>query len=75
MLKKFRLPILALATVLALGAPASMFARDYHHHGWREHRHHFGVGVYVGPTPYYGYYSPYYGPYGYYDAWGYWHPY
>ena len=71
MLKKFRLPILALATMLALGAPGAMFARDHYHHGWREHRHHFGV--YVGPTPYYGY-SPYYGPYGYYDGWGYWHP-
>jgi len=69
MLKKFRLPILALAAALTLAAPGSMFARD-HHHEWR---HHYGVGVYVGPAPYGYYHHPY--RYGYYDAWGYWHPY
>jgi hypothetical protein len=73
MLKKFRLPILALAAALTLMAPTSMFARE-HHREWREHHHRFGV--YVGPAYRYGYYGPYYGPYrGYYDAWGYWHPY
>jgi hypothetical protein len=75
MLKKFRLPILALATALTVMAPGAMFVRGRHHE-WREH-HHFGV--YVGPgygygyNPYYG--NPYYGGYGYYDAWGLWHPY
>ena len=76
MLKKFRLPILALGTALTLMAP-SMFARDhrdYRGHEWREHHRHFGV--YVGPAYPYGYgYGRYYRPYGYYDAWGYWHPY
>jgi len=71
MLRKFRLPILALAAALAFMTPTSMFARG-RHRVWREH-HRFGV--YVGPGSGYGYYSPYYGPYGYYDAWGYWHPY
>ena len=80
MLKKFRLPILALATALTVMAPTAMFARGRHHE-WREH-HHFGI--YVGPAYGYGYYNPYYGspyygrPYyggGYYDAWGLWHPY
>ena len=72
MLKKFRLPMLALGTVLALMSPASMSARE-HHREWREHHHHYRV--YVGPG--YGYYGPYYGPHyrGHYDAWGYWHPY
>ncbi len=74
MLKKFRLPILALGTALTILTP-SMFAREHHHEEFREHHRHFRV--YVGPTyPYgYGYYNPYYGPYGYYDAWGFWHPY
>jgi len=71
MLKKFRLPILALATALTFMTPASMFARD-HHREWRHHEH---FRVYVGPGYGYGYYGPHYRPYGYYDAWGYWHPY
>ena len=71
MLKKFRLPILALAAALTTLTP-SAFARDHDH--WREHhRHH--VRVYVDPGYRYGHYG-YYGPQrGYYDAWGYWHPY
>lgn len=70
MLKKFKLPILALAALFML-TPASMFAHDRDH--WREHHHH--VRVYVGPGYGYGYYG-YYGHHrGYYDSWGYWHPY
>jgi hypothetical protein len=69
MLKKFKFPILALAALTAL-TPGSAFARDH----WREH-HHPHVRVYVGPSYPYGYYG-YYGYHrGYYDAWGYWHPY
>jgi len=78
MLKRFRLPILALGTALTLLSPASSFARDHD----RERREHHHVRVYVGPAyryhyygPYYRYYGPYYRPYGYYDGWGYWHPY
>jgi hypothetical protein len=67
MLKNFKLPILALAAAFAL-TPASAFARDH----WREHHPH--VRVYVGPGYPYGYYG-YYHHRGYYDAWGYWHPY
>jgi hypothetical protein len=70
MLKKFKLPILALAAALTALAPGSAFARDH----WREHHPH--VRVYVGPGYGYGYYG-YYGYHhrGYYDAWGHWHPY
>jgi hypothetical protein len=72
MLKKFRLPILALAAALTMLSPTSSFARD-HHRVWRENPH---VRVYVGPGYGYGYYGPYYRYHrGYYDAWGYWHPY
>jgi hypothetical protein len=60
-MKKFKLPVLALGAALAFLTPVSAFAR--HHHEWREHRH--GVGIYVGPAPAYGFY----------DQWGYWHPY
>jgi len=77
MLKELRLPILALGTALALLSPTSVFARD-HHRVWREHDpyHHHHVRVYVGPAYPYGYYGYHYGyPGGYYDAWGYWHPY
>jgi hypothetical protein len=72
MLKKLRLPILALSAALILLSPTAGFARD-HHREWREHHHH--VRVYVGPAYPYGYYG-YYGYHrGHYDAWGYWHPY
>jgi len=67
MLKKFRLPMLALAAALAL-TPTAAFAREHH----RDHH----VRVYVGPAYPYGYYG-YYGHHyrGWYDRWGYWHPY
>jgi hypothetical protein len=68
MLKKFRLPILALGTALTLLSPAGAFARDHDRdREWREHHRH--VRVYVGPAYRYGYAN------GYYDRWGYWHPY
>ena len=64
-MKKFKLPVLALGAALALFAPVSpAFARDHHHHDeWRQHRH--GFRFYVGPAPVNGFY----------DQWGYWHPY
>jgi len=62
-MKKFKLPVLALGAALALLTPVSAFARHHHDYEWREHRH--GVRVYVGPAPAYGFY----------DQWGYWHPY
>ena len=73
MLKKFRLPMLALSTALILLSPMAGFARD-HHRERREHHHH--VRVYVGPAyPYDGHYGYYSYHRGYYDGWGYWHPY
>jgi hypothetical protein len=71
MLKKFRLPILALGMALTLLSPGAAFAR-HHHDEWREHSHRVWrenppVRVYVGPAYGYGY--------GHYDRWGYWHPY
>ncbi len=82
MFKKFRLPLLlVLASVLTVLSPNTASARD---HGREHRRHHsrfsFSVGVgprYV-PAPGYmnGYFDRwgYWHPYGYYDAWGYWHP-
>ena len=56
---------------LALLTPSSALARhvrEYEPH----HRHHFSVYFGYGPR----YYTPYYGyRYGFYDRWGYWHPY
>jgi len=71
MLKKFRLPILALGTTLTLLSPTAALAR-HHHDERREHRHrvwreNLPAGVYAGPAYVYGYG-------GYYDRWGYWHP-
>ena len=71
MLKKFRLPILALGMALTLLSPAAALAR-HHHDEWREHSHrvwreNLPVGVYVGPAYGYGY------GYGSYNRWGYWH--
>jgi hypothetical protein len=72
MLKKLRLPTMLLGTALALLSPAGALARDHDRddwrharHEWREH-HRYYRGHY-----YYG--RPY--AYGYYDRWGYWHPY
>jgi hypothetical protein len=65
MLKKLGLPALLLATALTLLGPTAALAER---HG-REHEHHHGrFGVYFG-------YGPSHGAYGYYDRWGYWHPY
>jgi hypothetical protein len=62
MFKKLRLPALVLAAASLLSPVAALAERHEHH------RHH--VGVYFG----YGY-GPRYYSYGYYDRWGYWHPY
>lgn len=89
MLKRFGLPTVVLGTALSLLSPAAALARDHdrdrgherrewrdnERHEWREHewrergpRFRF----YVGPSYTYG--PSYYGN-GYYDQWGYWHPY
>jgi hypothetical protein len=72
MLKKFGLPTLLLGTALALLSPAGALARDHdrddwrhERHEWREHHRHFRGYVYYGPRYRNGYY----------DRWGYWHPY
>ena len=61
------------ALALSLMAPATASAEHKHR------RHHWNFGVSVGPTYSPGYtYSPYYGTgitNGYYDRWGYFHPY
>ena len=75
MLMKLRLPIVVLGAALSFFSTAAL-ARDHDRDDrvrvvrreriWREHpsiRGHF----YTGPAPY--------GYYGYYDRWGYWHPY
>jgi len=64
MFKKLKLPALLLGAALALLSPSMARAE---HHG-RERHHRFGVylGYEHGPRHY---------AYGYYDRWGYWHPY
>ena len=76
MFKKFRLPaILALGAAMTFLTPGTVQARDrddyYEHEHHRHHRPH--VTIYVGPR--HGYYDRwgYWHPYGYYDRWGYWH--
>jgi len=61
MFKKLKLPALLLGAALALMTPTA--ARAEHHH------RHWGVYFGVGPA-----YPTYYAN-GYYDRWGYWHPY
>ena len=76
MLKKLRLPFILFGTALMLLGPTGAFARDHDHDDWRwrheryewrehHHRHHAHIRVYYGPQYRYGYY----------DRWGYWHPY
>jgi hypothetical protein len=76
MFKKLALPILLGMAMLV----PSAFGRDRDDR--YEHRYRAGVRVYVGPTYYgngyydrWGYWHPYGHHYGYYDRWGYWHPY
>ena len=89
MWKKFKLPVLALGAAMAITSPVTAKAEQHHGRDSRferdrdEHERHFRVRshVYVDPYVYRNYYlrpryvDPY--PYGrgYYDAWGYWHPY
>jgi hypothetical protein len=75
MFKKFRWPaILALGAAMTFLTPGTVQARDYYEREHR-HRHHVSVYVGVGPSGYYhrDHWRPY--GYGYYDRWGYWHPY
>ena len=75
MFKKFRWPaILALGAAMTFLTPPAVQARDYDEREHHRHRHHY-VTVYVGHGPS-GYYDRwgYWHPYGYYDRWGYWHP-
>lgn len=67
MLKKLGLPAVVLGALMAFMTPKTAQARD-RDRDW--HRH-----FYRGPR-FSVYYGPSYGPaYGYYDRWGYWHPY
>ncbi|SRR5260370_3164410 len=94
-IKKIGLPV-AFGALVSLLAPAVTFARDrdrdderrefreHERHEFREHQRP-RFRVYVGPSYSYGpsfsngyydrwgYWHPY--PSGYYDRWGYWHPY
>jgi hypothetical protein len=71
MFKKFRLPALfVLGTALTLLSPNSALARHHERYEHVHHRHRFTVHIGVGPR----YYGPYYRG-GFYDRWGYWHPY
>ncbi len=63
MFKRFRLPALVLGTALALLSPSMALARDYER---EHHRHRFSIYFGYGPRHYAN---------GYYDRWGYWHPY
>ena len=69
MLKKFGLPTMVLGAVLAVFSPNAALAKHRRHvrheRVWSE-RPPVGIRghVYLGPAPY-----------GYYDRWGYWHPY
>ena len=91
MLKRFGIPVLALASALAIAAPTVTFARDRDDHrgGGRDFDHHvilrdhdrrsgfnFGVGFYADPTPVpVPVPVPAPAPAGYYDPYGLWHPY
>jgi len=63
MFRKLKLPLLALGTALAITAPGSA---DIRRHEAEHHRHRFSVFFGVTPRHYQD---------GYYDRWGYWHPY
>jgi hypothetical protein len=63
MLKQLRLPALAFATALTLLGPSAAQARE---HEREHHRHRFSVFLGFAPRHYHE---------GYYDRWGYWHPY
>jgi hypothetical protein len=78
MLKKLGLPAVVLGTALSLLSPAAASARDHdrdrgERHEFRERGFHRGprFSIYYGPSYAYG---PGYTN-GYYDQWGYWHPY
>ena len=77
MLKKFKLPALALGTALAIMSPAAALAsdhdRDHERHERHERREHVWSERGPGFRTYYGYGSSYAG--GYYDRWGRWHSY
>ena len=96
MLKRFRLPTMVLGAALAVMNPAAALAKDHdrdherherhqrrewREHEWREHRprvrSYFYYGPYYGPTYATGFYDRwgYWHPYGYYDRWGFWHSY
>ena len=67
MLKKLGLPTMVLGTVLAVVSPNAAFAKHRHvrhERVWSE-RPPIRGHIYIGPAR----------PYGYYDRWGYWHPY
>jgi len=86
MWKKFKLPVLALGTALAIMSPGAALARDHdrdherherREHVWRERSPGFRVYYGYGPSYGNGYYDRWgrWHPYGFYDRWGRWHPY
>jgi hypothetical protein len=84
MLKKFKLPALALGTALAIVSPGAALARDRdherHEHNerrervWRERGYFYGPHVYGYAGGHYDRWGRWH-PYGFYDRWGRWHPY
>ena len=70
MFRKFKFRALVLAGALALLSPAAALA-ERHERGHEHHHHRWGVYFAYGPRYYH---APYYAN-GYYDRWGYWHPY
>ncbi|HEV2687055.1 MAG TPA: hypothetical protein VGV35_00835 [Bryobacteraceae bacterium] len=80
MLRKLGLPAVVLGTVLSMLSPAAALARDRDDRGhergerreWREREFRRGPRFSFSYGPSYTY-SPYAS--GYYDQWGYWHPY
>jgi len=72
---KNKLPALLLATALTLSPGVALAERNEREHG-REH--HFSLRFGFGPRHYAnGYYDRwgYWHPYGFYDRWGHWHRY
>ena len=75
MFRKLKWPVL-IATVFALLTPAAAMAAERRGHEKQRHHSRFSLTVGVGPRPQY-FVAPRRGvyAYGYYDRWGYWHPY
>src|SRR5437870_3728536 len=82
MFKKLRLPaLLLLGSALTILTPNVGLARDHdrdEHHRFRTYSRYYGPRIYRPRRSFVFSYGPSYGPgfaSGYYDAWGFWHPY